>query len=465
MKSRKFVAVAAMVLLLLLGLVKCFRQDMSDISVPRLHDFVILYLGGNAWLHGHQPYTPESIAKESARIYGPGEFTDVDGPFKGVNIFYPPTAFLAILPMLLLPHQAIMPMIVIVSVASYLWMTRAMILGLNGIPRYLFLAFAINFAPFHSGLRPRNVTVLMAGMILTPLLMAARNKESSPWWFVLLGLGVGIRPQMGIFFLLILLPMREWKRFWIAGSTLIASIGISSGWLALNGIHWVTPLLNLLRSGPAGLSRNATESFVYNGVANFRLLNLSPLIYLFTKNESLSVALPFAIAGALFLCLGVLIWHRTECIVGSPAGWALVFGLTGAISILPLYCHYYGALLILPMFASLWGQWRRPLMRVILLTGAVIFSLPMPQFPMIWEAALDYFHHPGISLLHLSQSITYLNFRGMRPVLWEEIVSALPNLYLLICCLVLLGTIWHQERVGRAASEGLPCLQSSSPVI
>lgn len=442
MLIRKCAMITVIAVLSIMAFFKLVRQDISASSVPKIDDFVYVYLPGNAWLDGQQPYLHKSVAEVSVRIYG----VEAGEAFKELNVYYPPTTFFCALPFLLLPHQAIGVTTLLVSLGLYAWMVWLLAADLKGIPRYLFFAFAANYAPLHSGLRPRNITIVLAALILIPLLKAARDRMSSPWWFVLLGIGVGIKPQIGICFLLILLAAREWKRFSIAFSTVAASVAISVGWLAVHGVHWLVPLLNTLHQGPTATSQigRNTTSFVFNGVANFRLINLSPVIYLLTGNPRLSSTLPLLLAGVPFLGLAVYLWRHPERRFGSSQEWLPVFGLLGAISLLPAYSRYYGALLILPLFAWLWTQWSRPLMRGFVLIGVVLFSLPMPQFPVIFQAAVDYLHHPGFGLLQATRIVTEEYFAAFRPAFWQELVCALPNLYLLAVCLFIPQMIMRQ---------------------
>jgi len=445
-KFRRWLTIGLIAMLSALAIFKLVMQDIPSSSDGSVNDFVFIYLAGNAWMDGGQPYTHESVGAESVKLFGAEE----GKAYQELDIFYPPTTFFALIPILLLPHQIVIPAVLLISLALYMWVVWILAMDLTGLSRYLFLAFAINYAPLHSGLRPRNVTVIMAGLILIPLLKAVHDRMSSSWWFILLGLGVAIKPQLGGAFLLILIVMGEWKRFLVAASTVAASVVISVGWLAMHGIHWVAPLLDNLGRGPAGGNSQSTLSFVYNGEANFRLINMSPLVYLFSGNYRLSSTLPVVMAVVLFLCLVMLLWRNPEFRPGSRLVWIPVFGVVGAIALLPAYSRYYGAIFILPLFAWMWMQWHRPLLRVALLVGTVLFSLPMPQFPVIWQAGVQYIQHPGMSLSKVSGSMTEHSFATMRPAFWQELICALPNLFLAAVSILLLAMIaWR-----RVSKEG-----------
>ncbi len=298
----------------------------------------------------------------------------------------------------------------------------------------------------------------MAGLILIPLSEAVRDRTLSVWWFTIFGLGVAIKPQVGIFFLLILPVMREWKRFLVASSTVAVSVLVSAGWLAANGIHWLGPLRDDLVHGPSGTMEGITTSFVYLGQANFRLINLSPLVYLFSGNYELSSILPVVTAVVLFLSLVLILRRNPEFRPGSRFVWIPVFGVVGAISLLPAYSRYYGAIFILPLFAWLWTQWRRRLFRAVLIVGVVLFSLPMPQLPIIWQAAVLYIQNPAMSLSQMFASMTMQNFGDMRPTFWQEVICALPNLFLPVVIIFMLAEIARRpvsENVSSAEAQGL----------
>jgi hypothetical protein len=98
---------------------------------------------------------------------------------------------------------------------------------------------------------------------------------------------------------------------------------------------------------------------------------------------------------------------------------------------LPVYTRYYSALLLLPVFVWMWNRVRRGLLKAFLIAGAAIFSLPTPQFPVIWEAAMLFLKDP---LSNLSQASGLLTYRGsweLRPAYWQEVICALPNLFVL----------------------------------
>lgn len=433
MTFRQWLMIALIAVLSVMALFKFIRQDLSSASIGKADDFAFIYVAGNAWMEGKQPYTFASLDAEAIKLYGIEE----SAPLLGMVVVYPPSTFLPMLPILLLPHQAVIGAVLLFSIATYLGIAWILARDLSGLSRWAFLAFAVNYAPLHSGLRPRNVTVLLAAMILLPLLTAARNRMLSPWWFVFLGLGVGIKPQLGALFLLILVVMGEWKRFFVALSTAGASVLISAGWLAVHGVHWVAPLLANLRQGPSGANQQSTLSFVYNGAANFRLINFSPVVYLFSGNYKLSSLLPVGLAIALFVYLAMLVRDKGVDRLGLV--WVPVIGVIGAISLIPAYSRFYGAVLILPVFAWLWSQWERPVLRGFLLAGAVLFSLPMPQFPILWQAAADYFAHPEMGLAEAARSVTLENFTSFSPAYWQELVGALPNLFLPAVSILLLS--------------------------
>ncbi|MGD0890131.1 MAG: glycosyltransferase family 87 protein [Terracidiphilus sp.] len=420
---------ALIALLLVMAGFKFARQDFVYLSGPDVMDFIYVYLPGHAWMEGKQPYTSASVREVAAGIYGPvGAKT-----YKGIDSYYPPTAFVASLPLLILPHQVVAFAMFTVSLGAYLWLAWILAWRLAAMERALFLAFALNYAPLHSGLRPGNITVLVAVMLLIPLLAMARNRGLSAWWFIFVGLGIAIKPELGGPFLLLLLAMRECKRLAVAAGTVAACGALAVGWMAINGVHWLPPFLEGLRQGPADLEHveETTASFVFNGAANFRRIDLSPVVYLFSGNARMSIVVPLALAGILLLILMVVLWRRAGRESVTENEWVVVICAFGAIAMLPVYTRYYSALLLLPVFVWMWNRVRRGLLKAFLIAGAAIFSLPTPQFPVIWEAAMLFLKDP---LSNLSQASGLLTYRGsweLRPAYWQEVICALPNLFVL----------------------------------
>jgi hypothetical protein len=448
MGLRKAMMIVLIIVLSAMGIFKLVRQDISSASVGSINDFVFIYIAGHAWIDGKQPYMQESVNAEAVKLYGPAE----GASYADLEIFYPPTTFSSLLPILLLPHQAVIPVVFLFSLAGFMVIAWILAEGLTGLSCILFMAFALNFAPLHSGLRPRNVTVLMAVLILIPLLQLARSRAISNWWLVLLGVGVAIKPQLGVLFLLVPLLMREWKKFLVGVSAATGSALVAVGWLALHRVYWIGPLLANLKQGPTG-DQQTTLSFVYNGVANFRLINLAPVVYLLTRNDQLSKVLPVALMVVLFLCLAVLVARSPQFKPGNARDWFAVIGAVGALALLPVYSRYYGAIFILPLFAWLWSQWKRPVAKWMLVVGGALFSLPMPQFPMIWLTAMQYLHHPGSNLSQLAAGLTQENFASIRPAFWQEVICATPNLFLPTVCIFLLLLVARRNMSATADCE------------
>ena len=430
--------IALLLIFTFAGLFKLVRQDISSSSVLKPDDFSFLYFASQAWLHEHQPFTQASVAEESIRQLGPVASV----PYQHLDIFYPPTSFVPVLPFLVFPFDTATLVLMWFSLAAFLYIALLLSRGFPALERAVFIAFVFNFAPLHAGLRPRNITLLMLVMILVPFLKMILRPASSYWWFVLVGLAIGIKPVIGVPFMLLLLALHEWKRFWTATATAVAATIATVGWLEIHHIQWLPALLLNLHNGPSGAgANNSNLSFVYNGAANFRLLNLAPLVYLFTGSHSISSLLPLVLTFAMFAILVIAVWKTPAHIKQNVPFQFLALGLTGTISLLPVYTRFYGALVLLPLFAWLWTQRKERTLWIILLAGIVLFSLPVPQFPLIWDAVADYLHSGG-GISHLLQAISSSkDFGRIHPPLWQEIISALPNIFVLVISVFGLGIL------------------------
>lgn len=420
---------------------------VQDVALSEGSDFSLIYVPGNTWLHGGNPYSAQENFAELSKL---GEKPAFPGAREFSPTYYPPSAFFASLPLIVLPSwlaTSVMITAFFVSFGVLIWMLSE---NLTGSARYLFWAFAINFGPLHSGLRPRNITLLMATMMLIPILQLARRKNVSPWWFLAVGLAAAIKPQIGLAFFALLFVARQWRGLAVALSAFGICVAGSIGWMAVNGVAWVDAYQSAVANGMANSGNLATNTnyFISNGVANFRLLNLAPLFYLVTGNEWLSAKLPVVLSAILMLALFWQVHQRRAQALTDWEFWLAAVALTGAISLLPVYTRYYGAIFLLPLFGWLWEQWKSGRLRGVLVAGFVLFSLPMPQLAYVAQSLIDRW------TTGTSQAINAEVFSRHTPGFAEELVSALPNAYLLaVVCLILWRISTERRHTGNLVAS------------
>src|SRR5580698_5582324 len=300
-----------LILLLVAGTEFTLRGPVRAIrSATQFNDFLSPYIQAKALIAGVDPYSPQILLKlwpAQAAHYSFLPIEVANGSLvanRGIPTAYPITSLVLIAPFTVLPW----------SLANALWL---------GINLALFLIMVCALLAL-AGLSYREPSAI--------LLVAAT-----------LAVATGLKPQIGLCFLLYYLVRRRWRIFGFTLAILACVAAVGFLRLELGHTPWLENYLNdnhiLLQTGVLG-------NFTLVNPTRFGLINLQVALYPLLGSVALANDLAISV-GAGFL----LVWLVVTARRSTQAGLELLdLSAIALISVLPVYHRFYDAtLLVLPL--------------------------------------------------------------------------------------------------------------------
>ena len=232
-----------------------FQASPHDVIVS---DQTVFWVAAQMALSGHsaEAYIPDQLHKAMALIA-----PDIKGAY---GWFYPPTFYLLILPLGLLPYWAAYSSFMIASVTAYVAVFRKFVNGKTAM--WLLAAFPgiwINLLTGQNGL----LTAALAGAALLSL------ERKSTLAGILIGLLV-IKPHLALLFPLALIARKAWRVLAISGLTALLYMSLSVLVLGFDSISAWLHGLDVARS----IMVNGKTSPMMPTVFSFmRMLRAAPL--------------------------------------------------------------------------------------------------------------------------------------------------------------------------------------------
>ncbi|MGA2965296.1 MAG: glycosyltransferase family 87 protein [Terriglobales bacterium] len=381
---------ALIVVVLLAGAVFLSRGPVRFANRTAINDFLFPYIQSRAWISGTDPYSPQSLVQLWPPGSDPPDFLArhlADGSLvrnEGIPTAYPPTALLLIAPVALLPWRvahlvwlAIGFLAFVVTVGS----ARSLAYLPWGARRtYVFLAFSLALAPFHTALGAGSIVIVAVAASVAAMLAAHRQHNALAGF--LLVLSIGLKPQIGLPFLLYCLLRRRWRASAIAGAGVALLFALAVFRLATSRTPWIQ---NYLYDNRVLFSFGSLGDFTEKDPLRFGLINLQVVTYAILGNRDLANLLALSLAATMGLMWLFLFRRR-----GFQFDDLLALSALAVLSLMPMYHRLYDAsLLILPLawsFTALAGP-ARSLARATLLFLAV-FLVP-------GGSALEQLQHVG----------------------------------------------------------------------
>jgi len=305
-------------------------------------------------MKGMDPYSPANLVALWPRDAEQFSFLKkdlADGSLvlkRGIPTAYPPTSFVLLAPLAWLPW----------NVAHHVWLGISLlafgltVLSLLSLIDFqwqekrtcLFLALALALAPFHTGLGAGSIVIVAVGFCALGVWAADRQWNVAAG--VLFGIAVGLKPQIGLPFLVYYLLRRRW-RVVTTSVTVFAILAATAVFhLAMNHTPWFA---NYRYDNRILFAGGSLGDFTESNPLRFGLINLQVLLYTFVPDRAGANVVALVMAGALGLLWLLLLRRRA----GSKDE-LLDLGALAVLSLLPIYHRLYDAsLLIFPLAWSL----------------------------------------------------------------------------------------------------------------
>jgi hypothetical protein len=396
---------AIVLILLVLSLAELFvRGPVRFARSSDFNDFISPYIQTRAWMQGLDPYSPRNLVALWPEGLQRFDFLNkdlADGSLilkRGIPTAYPPTALVLLAPFASLPYR----------VAHAVWLLTSLlacvgaVFALASVARfrrdekrtYVFLAIAFALAPFHTGLAAGSIVIVAVGACAVAVWAAARNRDFTAG--ILLAVATGLKPQIGLPFVLFYFLRR---RFRVAGIavTLVAILAVTSLlFLWMNHVPWLD---NYRSDNRILFARGSLGDFTEQNPIRFSLIDLEVLLYTFIPDRSLSTVLAMGLSGAAGI-LWLLCFRSRD----SGENELLAIGALVVLSLLPVYHRLYDAsLLIFPLAWSLIA-WRGNLKTQARVTFILILCFLIPG-----GSALERLQHSSY-IPQLQQSWFWVHF-------------------------------------------------------
>jgi Glycosyltransferase family 87 len=371
--------VLCFVLFLLAGAEFVVRGPLRAIQTStQFNDFLSPYIQADAWTRGFDPYSPQTLLKlwplQAAQLqFVPREVPDGSIIAKrGIPTAYPITSLVLIAPLSWLPWNIAYALWFALNLALFGIMLSVLVelagLSYRDTRGGLLIALVLALAPFHTGFVTGNVA-LVAVELGVIAIWTARQRHDIATGF-LLAVSAGLKPQIGLCFLLYYLMRRRWRIF--ACTTALLALLTTVGLLRLELSH--TPWLgNYLNDNHVLLESGILANFTPINPMRFGLLNLQVVLYSVTGSISLANHAAELI-GATFLAVWlVLVWKRNN----QDELELLDLSAITVISLLPVYHRFYDAVLLALPLCWVFATFRKARVPGILTLLLIIpFLLP-----------------------------------------------------------------------------------------
>jgi hypothetical protein len=341
-----------LILLLVAGTEFTLRGPVRAIrSATQFNDFLSPYIQAKALIAGVDPYSPQILLKlwpAQAAHYSFLPIEVANGSLvanRGIPTAYPITSLVLIAPFTVLPWSLANALWLGINLALFLIMVCAL-LALAGLSyrepsAILLVAATLALAPFHTGIVTGNVSLVAVELSVIAMWCARWRYDLGT--ALLLAVATGLKPQIGLCFLLYYLVRRRWRIFGFTLAILACVAAVGFLRLELGHTPWLENYLNdnhiLLQTGVLG-------NFTLVNPTRFGLINLQVALYPLLGSVPLANDLAISV-GAGFLLVWLVVMARRS----TQAGLELLdLSAIALISVLPVYHRFYDAtLLVLPL--------------------------------------------------------------------------------------------------------------------
>jgi hypothetical protein len=374
--------VISLLFLLLTGAEFTVRGPLRAVqSATGFNDFLSPYIQAKAWIQGLDPYSPQTLLKlwpAEALQYNFLPKEVANGTLvanRGIPTAYPITAFVLLAPFDVVHWNVAYAAWLAINLTLFIAML-AVLISLAGFSlgdpfTIFFIAATLALAPFHTGIVTANVSLVVVDLAVIAVWLARQRYDFSA--AILLAISAGLKPQIGLCFLLYYLLRRRWRLFAVGIAILIMLAGVGLLRLQFSHTPWLANYLNdnhiLLETGVLG-------NFTSINPTRFGLINLQVGFHPILNSVKSSNILA-SVVGAILFIVWLANMARTQN--DDPGLELLDLSTIATISLLPIYHRFYdAALLVLPLCLTFFSfRWQKAkLARIVTLFLLLPFLIP-----------------------------------------------------------------------------------------
>lgn len=341
-------ALAALYLLYFASLFRAGTWIVHSTGQPIYTDFAVWWMGGVQALHGNaaELYDPDGYARIQAAMFRPGEAFYLNWPS------YPPTFFLILAPLAMLPYRYALMSWNVVTLLGCVTIVYLIVRRRAAIALALAAPFtAWNFLAAQNG--------LLTGALLGGSLLFLERRP------ILAGVFIGCltyKPQYGILIPVALVAAWQWRA--ITSATITAAM-LAAASIALFGVQSWTAF-------PRGFVVQTTKSLLADQHSNWGYLQT---VYGLARQLHGGADVAWLVQGAATAGLAAVVW----LVWRSRVGYALKAATLSAAALLatPYAFAYDMAALVIPAAFLASDQLRRGLLPGDKAIWIVLFGAPL----------------------------------------------------------------------------------------
>ncbi|MEM9881545.1 MAG: glycosyltransferase family 87 protein [Planctomycetota bacterium] len=355
--------------LLLAAGVLLWRGPLSVPAEP--YDFTQVYVATRAWLAGGDVYdlaTRRAVWREAPGTTGSRRDAEA------LTALYPPGLYPLLGPAAALPFPwavrawtAVGGLSVVALVVAGWRLAGVRPASIRGLA----LAAALCLlAPIQTNFRLGQLGLPATALVMLGLWAGWSGRR----WAVsglVLGLAVGLKPQLSLPFVLYVLLRGGWREAGVAVAVAAGLTGLGAARLWLAGVDWPTGLAAELAAFTDGGHGDPMPANPHR----WQMIDLAPLTHLAIEHRGVAAAVVWGLVAGLAAAAWLAVPRR-----GDRPTELTVLGLVAALSLLVVYHRFYDAVLLaLPVCALLCGWRRRHRIVAILAVGLLLpFAVNLP---------------------------------------------------------------------------------------
>lgn len=319
------------------------------------YDLVWMYSASRAWATGGNPYDIDSA--DAAFVSGGGPTTEqrfrpLERAAGASGLIYPPTTFVVMAPVGLLPWKAATLAWGAINVLAFGGAVWALlrIAGLRaGESRAIALCCAcLAFGPVHTSIAFGQTAMLPVALVLLAQVAASRGRPALAG--ALLAVACALKPQLAGLFVVLEALRGRWRVVAFAAAAGAAIAGVGAGALWLRGIDWPSALrANVQAFAQSGVGSPTSENWL-----RFQMVNLQYPLHELIASRAVVAGLTWGVVGALLGALALATRPeragRAEG-AAAPADNLLAITVVACASLMAVYHRFYDAALLLPALA------------------------------------------------------------------------------------------------------------------
>jgi hypothetical protein len=341
------------------------------------NDFLSPYIQANAWAHGKDPYSSQSLISQWPPAIPRPPFVDSEAAAgklerkRGIPSPYPLTTLVIISLLTVLPWRAALLLWSFTSTSAVILAALALLdmceCRLERIRSQIFLATVLALAPVHTGLATANPAMLAVSLVIGACW--ALRKRRPKMAALLLAVAICLKPTVAGGLLLYFAIRRRWVTvLWTCGVTAIAGlVGVVRMFVA--GTAWLPSYLeNSRRMFAAG----SVDDFTRTVALRFNMVNSQVFFGGIFSNPSTISWLSRFLGVALLGCWILLCFRR------KTSTGLLEVSAVSVLSLVAVYHRFYdAALLIFPLAWMVLVATRRTA-QIAALAAVAPFFIPGP---------------------------------------------------------------------------------------